>query len=84
MIRGQTVDISQSGISAILREEVPLQGVVLLELKVPLGNVEVLAVVRQRTAFRYGFQFVEVSSEQDIIGRTCRQLEMEQPIPKKF
>jgi c-di-GMP-binding flagellar brake protein YcgR len=84
VIRGQTVDISQSGISAILREEVPLQGVVLLELKVPLGNVEVLAVVRQRTAFRYGFQFVEVSSEQDIIGRTCRQLEMEQPIPKKF
>jgi hypothetical protein len=37
-------------------------------------------MVRQRNAFRYGFQFVEASSAQDIIGRTCRQLAVEQSV----
>lgn len=78
VVRGQTVDISESGISAMLRVEVPLGEVVRLELALPLGPVEVHALVRQRNAFRYGFQFVEASSAQDIIGRTCRQLALEQ------
>ena len=56
---GDTVDISESGISAMLREEVPVGEVVRLEFTLPLGDVEVLALVRQRSAFRYGFQFVE-------------------------
>ncbi len=77
VVRGHTVDISESGISAILRVEVPLGEVVRLEFALPLGDVELLAMVRQRTAFRYGFQFVEASA-QDVIGRTCRQLSVEQ------
>jgi PilZ domain len=75
VVRGDTVDISESGISAILRVEVPVGGMVRLEFTLPLGDIEVLAMVRQRNAFRYGFQFVEASSAQDVIGRTCRQLE---------
>ena len=43
----------------MLREEVPVGEVVRLEFELPLGRVEVLALVRQRSAFRYGFQFVE-------------------------
>jgi len=78
VVRGHTVDVSESGISAILRVEVPVGEVVRLEFSVSSGEVEVLAFVRQRNAFRYGFQFVEASSAQDIIGRTCRQLAMEQ------
>ena len=78
VVRGHAVDISESGISAILREEVPLGGVVRLEFTLPLGSVEVLATVRHRSAFRYGFQFVEASSANDIIGRTCRHLALEQ------
>ena len=77
VVRGQTVDISESGISAMLRIEVPLGEVVRLELKLPLGDVEVHALVRQRNAFRYGFQFVEDSAAQEVIGRTCRQLALE-------
>lgn len=80
VVRGQTVDISESGISAMLRVEVPVGEVVRLELKLPLGNVEVHALVRQRNAFRYGFQFVEDSSAQEVIGRTCRQLALEQSL----
>ncbi len=84
VVRGDTVDISESGISAMLREEVPVGELVRLELTLPLGNVEVLAMVRHRNAFRYGFQFVEASSAKDIIGRTCRQLEVEQPVTQRI
>ena len=54
-----TVDISESGIAVLLREEVPIGEVVRLEFALPDGAVEALAMVRQRSAFRYGFQFVE-------------------------
>ena len=77
VVQGHSVDISESGISAMLREEVPVGAVVRLEFQLPLGDVEILAVVRHQNAFRYGFQFVEISSGQDVIGRTCRQLSVE-------
>ena len=80
VVRGDTVDISESGVSAMLREEVPMGEVVRLEFALPLGDVELLALVRQRSAFRYGFQFVETSSAQDVIGRTCSQLAVEQSV----
>ena len=78
VVRGHTVDISESGISAMLRVEVPVGEVVRLEFTLPSGDVDIHAFVRQRSAFRYGFQFVETSSAQDVIGRTCRQLAIEQ------
>lgn len=76
MVRGHTVDLSESGISAMLRVEVPLDEVVRLEFQLPLGDVDILAMVRQRNAFRYGFQFIDVNSAHDIIGHTCRELSM--------
>jgi len=79
VVRGHTVDISQSGISAMLRVEVPLGEVVRLEFVVPGGELDIHAVVRQRNAFRYGFQFLESSSAQDLIGRTCRDLALALP-----
>ena len=80
---GYTVDISESGISAMLREEVPLGEVVRLEFSLPAGDVEIHAMVRQRNAFRYGFQFVEASSAQDLIGVTCRQLSVQRGVSKQ-
>lgn len=80
VIRGQTVDISESGISAMLRTEISVGEIVRLEFTLSPGDVELLAVVRQRNAFRYGFQFVEAVSAQDAIGRTCRQLAVEQSV----
>jgi PilZ domain-containing protein len=77
VIRGHTVDISESGISALLRVEVPSGEVVRLGFTLPSGDVEIHAMVRYRNAFRYGFQFVEASSAQDIIGRTCQRLALE-------
>ena len=76
VVRGQTVDISESGISAMLRVEVPVGEVVRLEFKLPVGDVDIIAMVRQRNAFRYGFQFVELDSSREAIRRTCRELSM--------
>jgi PilZ domain len=80
VIRGSTVDISESGIAVMVRDEVPLGEVVRLEFTLAHGPVEVLAVARQRNAFRYGLQFVEPTLVQDVIGRTCRELAIEQAL----
>jgi|SRR5579863_389346 len=83
VVHGHTVDISESGISAMLRVEFSLGEVVRLEFSLPTGDVDVHALVRQRNAFRYGFQFVEDSTALDAIGRTCRQLAIEQNAPPR-
>lgn len=76
VVRGHSVDISESGLSAMLRVEVPVGEVVRLEFAVPTGDVEIHALVRQRNAFRYGFQFLEAISQLEIIARACRQFAM--------
>jgi len=78
MLLGRTVDISETGIAAMLKMEVPLGEVVQLEFTLPLGQVEVAALVRQRNAFRYGLQFVEQGPARELIARTCRDLSLEQ------
>jgi hypothetical protein len=71
-VMGRTVDISEAGLAAMLTIEIPLDLVVRLEFTVPLGLVSVRALVRQRNAFRYGFQFVEPGSDaQELIRRFC-------------
>jgi PilZ domain len=80
VVRGRSVDLSESGIAVMLRDELPIREVVRLEFTVPLGSVDVHALVCQRNAFRYGLHFVESASAQDVIGRTCRQLAMEQAL----
>jgi hypothetical protein len=80
VVRGATVDISESGISALLRVEVPVGEVVRLEFTLPTGEVEALAMVRQRNAFRYGFQFLESGSALEIVRRACSQLAVEQAL----
>jgi hypothetical protein len=79
-VRGHSVDISESGISAMLRVEVPVGEVVRLEFSLPLGPVEVHALVRQRNAFRYGLQFVEEGPGQGVVARTCRELAIEETL----
>jgi hypothetical protein len=74
VVHGHSVDISESGISPILRDEVPMAEIVRLEFTLPTGDVSIPAVTRQRIAFRHGFQFLEAISQLEIIERTCRQL----------
>jgi hypothetical protein len=80
VLKGYTVDISESGISAMLKLEVPLGEVVQLEFTLPFGPVKIYALVRQRNAFRYGFQFVESDSVPQAIQATCRHLALERTL----
>jgi hypothetical protein len=78
-LTGYTVDISESGISAMLKIEVPVGEIVELEFSLPSGAVTIPAVVRHRTAFRYGFQFVDSDLAQAAIRPMCLQLATEKP-----
>jgi hypothetical protein len=80
VVRGHTVDISESGISAMPHVEVNVGEVVRLEFELPDGLVEAHAMVKQRIAFRYWMQFVERGSVHAAIARTCSQLAMEQSL----
>jgi PilZ domain len=73
VLKGYTVDISESGISALLKLEVSVGEVVELEFALPSGPVAIRAMVRHKTAFRYGFQFVEPDL-QGVIKATCSYL----------
>lgn len=57
LVPGRTVDISESGIAAVLPVELPIGEVVRLEIKSRLEPVTIGAVVCNRNAFRHGFQF---------------------------
>jgi hypothetical protein len=80
VLKGYTVDISESGIAAMLRIEVPLGEVVELDFGLPCGSVTVQAIGRQRNAFRYGFEFVDAESVRELIRRTCRDLAIDQSL----
>ncbi|MGA9390626.1 MAG: PilZ domain-containing protein [Candidatus Sulfotelmatobacter sp.] len=80
VINGYTVDISESGVSALLKIEVPIGELLELQFMLPFGPVRVYATVRQRNAFRYGFQFVESHSMHEVIQATCRSLAVEQSL----
>jgi len=72
------VDISESGIAAMLLIEAPLGENVGLSFTLPSSPVTIRAIVRQRNAFRYGFEFVDPDSMHEFIRRTCRDLAFDQ------
>jgi PilZ domain len=74
LLSGYAVDISESGISAMLHIEVSMGEVVELDFELPLGRVNVRAVVRERNAFRYGFQFVQPNAARQLIAHACGSL----------
>ncbi|MFZ1918770.1 MAG: PilZ domain-containing protein [Terriglobales bacterium] len=78
VLKGDTVDMSESGLAAMFRIEVPMDEVVELNFTLPLGPVTIYAIVRQRNAFRYGFQFLGSDGVNEIIRQSCRQLAVEQ------
>jgi hypothetical protein len=78
VLSGTTVDISETGIAAMLPIEVLLGENVELNFTLPSSPVTIHAMVRQRNAFRYGFEFVYSASMHEFIRRTCRDLAIDQ------
>jgi hypothetical protein len=81
VLKGQTVDISESGIGAILRIEAVLGEIVELHFALPHGAVTIRAIGRRRNAFHYGFEFVDSASIHEVVRRTCRDLAIQQSLP---
>jgi hypothetical protein len=73
-ISGYTLDLSESGMSAMLLMELELGDLVGLDFKPAVEPVHVWAVVRNRVAFRYGFEFVRADLSQEQIKRACALL----------
>jgi PilZ domain len=80
LLKGRTVDISEAGIAAMLTIEAPLGETVELSFTLPDGPVTVCATVRQKNAFRYGFEFVVPNRVSETIRRTCRDLAVDQTL----
>lgn len=79
VLKGHTVEISGSGISAIVRIEVPLGEVVELDFTLHFGRVTTYVAVRQRSALRYGFQFLELN-DLEAVRCTCRHFAVERDL----
>ncbi len=75
--RGCSLNINESGIAGLFPTEWDVGASVNLQFSVPFATapVRVRAVVRNRTSYRYGFEFVDLTPEhRGTISRTCRML----------
>jgi PilZ domain len=72
---GQTLDLSDHGVSATLPFELPIGEVVELDFTWRIGRMNVFAIVRNRKEFRFGFEFVEPNPALHLIRENCCLLE---------
>jgi hypothetical protein len=59
LLPGRTLDISESGVSALLPVELHEGDEVEMHISLPGNPVTVRAIVRHRNVFRHGFEFVQ-------------------------
>ncbi len=71
LLSGYALDISECGMAAMLVMEVSIGEIVDLDFQLPSGPISVRAVVRERSAFRYGFQFVQPNPAHRQIVEAC-------------
>jgi hypothetical protein len=67
-IPGISIDISESGISTTLPVELRIGEPVELHINLPFESVDVQAVVRNRNAFRHGFEFADHKLARELIA----------------
>jgi PilZ domain len=78
-IQGRVVDISRSGVSAVIAAELPIGEVLELKFALPHSPTGVLleAAVRSRESYRYNMEFVHVhASDQAKINQSCTVLSL--------
>jgi len=76
-MRGRSLNINEGGIAGVFATGWDVGASVSLQFSVPVATtpVRVRGVVRNRTGYRYGFEFVELTpQQQETISRTCRTL----------
>jgi c-di-GMP-binding flagellar brake protein YcgR len=76
-VRGRSLNISEVGMGGVFVTGWDVGTAVNLEFQVPIASkrVRVGAVVRSRSDYRYGFEFVDLNPDQrEIISKTCRTI----------
>jgi hypothetical protein len=71
----QASDVSKGGLSLFTTREIAIGACLRLEFKLPYSSTPLViqGVVRTRSGFNYGIEFVNPSPDhQEIIERTCR------------
>lgn len=58
-VPGRTVEISESGMSAVLPDELQIGEIVELSIRSAIGVATTRAVVKNRNVFRHGFEFLQ-------------------------
>jgi PilZ domain-containing protein len=71
LVVGRSAEISEAGMSVMLVPELTVGEVVELDFELPFGPANVLAIVRSRNAFRYGFKFVQPHAAESRIKQSC-------------
>jgi c-di-GMP-binding flagellar brake protein YcgR len=77
VMRGRSLNISQVGMAGIFVTGWPSGTAVTLKFPVPVVSnpLSVEAIVRSRSDYRYGFEFIELNPiQREIISKTCRTL----------
>jgi c-di-GMP-binding flagellar brake protein YcgR len=77
VMRGRSLNINEGGIAGVFATGWDAGTSVNLQFSVPIATtpVRVRGVVRNRAGYRYGFEFVELTpQQQETISRTCRML----------
>jgi c-di-GMP-binding flagellar brake protein YcgR len=81
VMRGRSLNISNAGMAGLFVTGWPAGTAVTLKFPVPVVSspLSVNAIVRSRSDYRYGFEFVELNPVQrEIISKTCRTLALVQ------
>ena len=76
-MHGRSLNISEAGIAGLFVAGVPTGTPVTLKFPVPVASnpLRVDAIVRSRSDYRYGFEFLELNPVQrEIISKTCTTL----------
>jgi len=71
-IPGFSIDISESGMSATIPVELRIGEDVELHINLPIGSLDVQAFVRNRNAFRHGFEFADNEVARQLIAGYLR------------
>jgi c-di-GMP-binding flagellar brake protein YcgR len=77
VMRGRALNISEAGVAGLFVGGWDMGTAVHLKFFVPVVNnpLSVGAIVRSRSDYRYGFEFVELNPVQrEVIDKTCRTL----------
>ncbi|HXR16421.1 MAG TPA: PilZ domain-containing protein [Terriglobales bacterium] len=74
LIPGMSIEMSETGMSAILPVELPLGETVGVHINLPGGSIDQRAVVRNINAFRHGFEFADHRAARKQINEYCTEV----------